>query len=129
MNKNVVFTICAKNYIGLAQILGNSLKKVNPDVDYYIFVADELSEVNDITIPENVIECKYALKDFVDSDKWNEMAFKYSLTEFCTSIKAFCFKYLFETKKYEKVIFLDPDIYVFSTFDDILSELDACKII
>lgn len=129
MKKNSAFTICAKNYIGLAQILGNSLQKVNPDVDYYIFVADELSEVNDIDIADNVIECKSALKDFINTEKWEEMSFKYNLTEFCTSIKALCYKYLFEKKDYEKVIFLDPDIYVFSSFDSVFLELETFKII
>jgi hypothetical protein len=48
--KNCVFTIVAKNYIGLAQILEESLKDKNPDVDFFIFVADEFSDTKFLLI-------------------------------------------------------------------------------
>ena len=56
MKKNVAFTICAKNYIGLAQILEQSVRVHNPGVDFFIFVADEfsLTEKADL-LPPNVI--------------------------------------------------------------------------
>lgn len=125
IGRKCIFTICAKNYIGLGQILGNSISKSNPDADYFIIVADEL---DNITVPDNVLEAKRILADLISADLWTEMSFKYNLTEFCTSIKASCFQYLFERQGYDKIIFLDPDIYVFSSFDDIFNSLDNYKI-
>lgn len=127
--KSCIFTICAKNYIGLAQVLEKSLKKNNSEYPFYIFVADEISDVERAGLPDNVIECKEALKDFIGDDKWSEMAFKYNLTEFCTSVKPSCFNYLFQNLGFNKSIYLDPDIFVFSSFNPVFSDLDQFKII
>ncbi len=88
--KECAFTIVAKNYIGLAQILGQSLQRQNPAIDFRIYVADEMTDGN-ATLPPNVVIAKTALKDLSDS-QWTDMAFKYDLTEFCTAIKPFCFE-------------------------------------
>lgn len=132
-NKNVAFTICAKNYIGLAQVLEKSLKKYNENLDFYIFVVDEFIEVDETLIydfsefPTNIIISKDVLN--YSLEKWNEMSFKYNLTEFCTSIKANCFKFLFEEKKYENAIFFDPDILIFNSLDCIFDNLKSYSII
>lgn len=133
MNKNVAFTICAKNYIGLAQVLEKSIKEHNENVDFCIFVADEFIESDELLIgdnltrPDNILIAKDVLA--LSDEKWNELSFKYNLTEFCTSIKSMCFSYLFEERDYEKVIFLDPDILVFNTLDSIFEHLNAYSII
>jgi hypothetical protein len=126
IGKKCIFTICAKNYIGLGQVLGDSIKKSDPDTDFFIIVADELNNIN---VSDNVLEAKKILANLISADLWEEMAFKYNLTEFCTSIKASCFQYLFEHQGYDKVIFLDPDIYVFSSFDATYQSLNNHKII
>ena len=93
--KKTAFTICAKNYIGLALALEKSLKEHSKDVDFYIFVADEFSLEEDIeSLPENVIIAKKVIG--ISDAQWNQMSFKYDITEFCTSIKPTCFKYILE---------------------------------
>jgi len=128
MKNNVVFTICAKNYIGLAQILEKSVLKHNIDTDFLIFVADEvLDEEILFSLPSNV----FIAKDIVNLDKsiWSDMSFKYNLTEFCTSIKPAVFSHLLENTSYEKIIYLDPDIYVFSSLKPIYVMLDQHSIV
>lgn len=128
MKNNVVFTICAKNYIGLAQILEKSVLKHNIDTDFLIFVADEvLDEEILFSLPSNV----FIAKDTVNIDKstWSDMSFKYNLTEFCTSIKPAVFSHLLENTSYEKIIYLDPDIYVFSSLKPIYAMLDQHSIV
>ena len=44
MSSKTVFTICAKNYIGLAQTLEKSVLKYNPEIDFFIFVVDSFNE-------------------------------------------------------------------------------------
>ena len=114
------FTIVAKNYIGLARILGHSLSKVNPDINFKIFVADEFPQ-NVKSLPDNVIISRKVL-DY-SSEEWTDMSFKYDLTEFCTSIKPGVFKYLF-AQGYDKVLYFDPDIYIFSSINTILQRLE-----
>ena len=119
------FTIVAKNYIGLARILGRSLSKVNPDVNFKIFVADEFPQ-NVKSLPDNVIISRKVL-DY-SSEEWTDMSFKYDLTEFCTSIKPGVFKYLF-AQGYDKVLYFDPDIYIFSSINTILQRLEDYDIV
>ena len=101
---NAVFTICAKNYLAQALTLKESFEKKNKD-DFYIFLADEATDDLLTQYP-----CIRPLnKEWCP--KWQEMAFKYDVMEFSTSIKPFCFATLFKT--YENVIYIDPDIFVF----------------
>ena len=120
--KQCAFTIVAKNYIGLGQILGQSLHRHNPEIDFQIFVSDEFKAKPD-DLPQNVIIAKSVLKQ-LSEEEWTDMAFKYDLTEFCTSIKPFCFEYLFSLG-YEKAYYFDPDIYVFSSIESIIQSLDS----
>jgi hypothetical protein len=127
MKNECAFTIVAKNYIGLAQILEGTIKKFNPEVDFYIFVADEFNSEENISLPQNILLAKSVLD--VNSDLWVDMSFKYDLTEFCTAIKPLCFKYLFRTMRYAKSVYFDPDIYVFSSLSYVYNLLDKYSIL
>jgi len=126
--KKIAFTICAKNYIGLAQTLGTSINFYNEDVLFLIFIADELTS-GDLfsSFPDNVILAKDAVN--IPTKQWYEMCFKYDITEFCTSIKPSCFKYIFEKYEPESCIYFDPDILVFNRLDSIYEELNTFSII
>lgn len=120
------FTIVAKNYVGLAIILESSIRKYYKDLDFYIIVADEPSVDLRKEFPENVLVGKEVLG--IDVNTWDNMSFKYDITEFCTSIKPQSILYMLSLG-YEKVIYLDPDIYFFSSIEFIFSELNNCSII
>lgn len=119
--KECAFTIVAKNYIGLGQILGKSLRKHNPEIDFRIYVSDEFDAIPDI-LPKEVIIAKDVIKD-ITPEQWRDMSFKYDLTEFCTSIKPFCFEHVF-ADGYDKAYYFDPDIFVFSSMAEITKSLD-----
>lgn len=125
--KKAVFTIVAKNYIGLATVLRESVLK-NSDCDFFIFVSDEPSEQESLQdLPSYILWSKEELK--ISEELWYQMAFKYNLIEFCTAIKPFCIEYLAEQKGYSKVIYLDPDVYVFNSLEDIFSDLDKSSVV
>lgn len=113
--KNSIFTICAKNYLAQALTLKESILKYNPEIDFYLFLADEKTDdIHDIDVIE--------LDESWISD-WQNMAFKYNVIEFATSIKPFCFQKLFK-QGYDKVMYLDPDIYVTHSLDAINDSLN-----
>jgi hypothetical protein len=122
MKHNCAFTICAKNYLGLAQVLESSVKKYNPELDFFIFIADVFDAALDENHPYNLIISKYALN--IEEEIWLNMAFKYNVTEFCTAIKPYCIEYLFKIKGYQKIVYLDPDVYLFSDLKGIFDNLD-----
>lgn len=119
--KQCAFTIVAKNYIGLGLILGKSLQANSPDVDFRIYVADEF-ETTPENLPKEVIFAKDIVKD-ITPQEWQDMSFKYDLTEFCTSIKPFCFEHVL-SNGYDKAYYFDPDIFVFSSIEEISKSLD-----
>lgn len=126
--KKTAFTICAKNYIGLALALEKSIKEHNNDVDFFIFVADEFTQDEKLSdLPANIIMAKDAIG--IPIEQWNQMAFKYDLTEFCTSIKPSCFKFVFEQFKPDACIYFDPDILVFNSLNTIYEKLAKYSII
>ncbi|MFT3737375.1 MAG: hypothetical protein QM786_01320 [Breznakibacter sp.] len=119
-NNNAIFTICAKNYLAQALTLKGSVQKHNPDTDFFIFLADEnTNQFGDL----NVIELN---ESWIPN--WKSMAFKYNVIEFSTSIKPFCFDKLFKNG-YEKVIYLDPDVYVTDNLYFIFENLDKYAIV
>ncbi len=76
--KHCLFTICAKNYIGLAQLLGQSIAKYNYNVDFYIVVADEIDKVTTHIDDPYILIAKDILS--IDEALWNNMTFKYNST-------------------------------------------------
>jgi hypothetical protein len=106
---NAIFTIVAKNYIGLAQVLEESVRK-NSTADFYIIVADEIdNEISSLfSFPNNVLIAKTILSS-IDDTKWKEISFKYNLVEFCTSIKPACFDYLINKQLYKIIIYKEND--------------------
>jgi hypothetical protein len=105
----------------LAKVLEQSLIKHNPEVDFYIFIADELTGEQRKSCSSNIIQAKDAL--IYRNELWEELSFKYDIVELCTAIKPLCFQYLWD-KAYEKALFFDPDILFFSDIDEAWKILD-----
>lgn len=118
--KNCAFTICAKNYLAQALTLRESFMLHNPGLAFNIFLADKMDGVEDVT---GII----GLDESWIPD-WVNMAYKYDVIEFNTSIKPFCFGKLFD-EGYEKVIYLDPDIYVTRPLDYIYDALNEHSVV
>ena len=118
-SKNAIFTICAKNYLAHAKTLGYSLKEQQPDCDFFILLSDEINGVDLKTPDFNIIEAKsLGIPDFED------MAFKYNVIEFSTAIKPYFIDILFKDKGYEKVLYIDPDMVVYSQLDFLFDDLE-----
>ena len=117
--KKCIFTICAKNYIGLAQILESTVRKYEEETDFFIVVADEFDTTAER--PRSALVAREILS--IEGTLWRNMAFKYNLTEFCTSIKPFCIEYFFNGG-YEAVCYLDPDTFLFSDFSYVWAALE-----
>ena len=119
MANNVIFTVCAKNYLAQALTLKQSVEETNPDVKFFIFLSDD---VEGEELPEVI------LLDDNWIPQWRKMAFKYNVIEFSTSIKPFCIDYLFNNG-YENVLYIDPDICVYKSLSDIFKILKSKSIV
>lgn len=122
---NVVFTIVARNYFSFALTLGQSIKETNPSLEYYILLADDANGIDSgVKSTFNIIlASELGIPDF------QQMSFKYDVTEFSTSIKPFFIDYLIKEKSADKIIYLDPDIYVYQSLEGILMDLEAYDVV
>lgn len=117
--RDLAFTICTRNYIGLAKILEKSIKRHYIDSDFLIFVADTLEGVDE---REGLVDISGL--ELYEAALFQSMAYKYTLTEFCTAVKPAVIEYAFNILKYDKVLYFDPDILVFNSLQCVFEELD-----
>lgn len=110
---NFAFTICAKNYLGLAEVMCNSIIKNNPEIKTYIIIADYTDRI----VSNHVI---LSAKDNLDipTSIFYEMAFKYDITEFCTALKPFAFDKLLNFEENKIGFYFDPDIFILGNLND-----------
>lgn len=123
--KQAICTIVAKNYLPLAFALGESISKHHPDIYFAILLSDSVDGLDLNSLPYKVLPLD--VLDISESDLMG-MKFKYNVTEFSTSVKPLLFRYLFSLD-FQKVIYFDPDVYLFSDVTEIFIELEAHSIV
>lgn len=111
----IAFTICSNNYLAQAKILCDSLLQFNPDYKMVIGLCDEKIDDIDYDSFQNVQVVSLAE---INLDVFDDIISKYDIIELNTSIKPSFFKYFIqEYPELKSVVYLDPDIQVFDTFD------------
>lgn len=115
--KNVIFTICAKNYLAQAYALGKSLEYNEPNTDFFIIVSDLVEEID---LNNSFNHLSPTILTNLDIE---DLSFKYNVIEFSTAIKPFFISYFFN-KNYDKVVYLDPDMYIYKSLNYIYNKLD-----
>lgn len=113
-----VFTIASKNYIAYARTLLESVEKHHPECRRYLCLADKVDGYfNPSEEKFHVVQA-----DELDIDSFHDMTMRYDIMEFNTAIKPFMIEWLFKHTDLDVVIYLDPDIQLFSRFDILLDE-------
>lgn len=121
-SNSVVFTACSVNYLCKAITLCRSVFDHNHGVDFVIIVADRKRPV---VLNDSRIRLIWA--EEIGYPEFLHCAFKYNIIELNTAVKPFFARMLLE--EYEKVVYLDPDVYVFSSLDVIFDELNSNSVI
>ena len=102
------FTICSANYLPYAYTLEESLKRVLPGARFITILSDEAPGGIELK-PGTILGSCLEIPNYFD------MAMRYDIVEFNTSIKPFVISYLFKHfPEIEEVYYLDPDLYFFS---------------
>lgn len=115
------FTVCNVAYLYKALSLAESYynhvgEKIN------IFLFDKQRDLGDISEIANI----FWIED-LNIENLQQLAFKYDIIEFSTSLKPFLTMHLL--KSHEKVIFFDPDTFLFDNIDSIINLLDTEEIV
>jgi len=116
-----IFTVCNLTYLPKALTLGFSINKHQSD-SLTVFIFDKKTEL--INIPD-YINIKWI--DDIGFSELDKLSFIYDVIEFTTSLKPYITLSLLKVSK--KVIFLDPDTYLFSNLNCINSLLEKHPVI
>ena len=133
-NYPLACTIVSKNYLPYAITLADSLRQENPNWCFKILLCDLLESKQDLEIIPLLLKKDievipiYDLLNYVDIPELDSMLFKYDITEMNTAIKPFFLEYLF-LHGHSKIVYVDPDILVLDSFDEIERLLDENSII
>lgn len=117
-----VFTIVSNNYLHYANTLFDSVKEFCPEADLFLGLCDKLVEETSCPGAE-IIE----LVD-LPIENLGRFIYQYSILELNTAIKPYVIEQLMN-KGYDKVIYIDPDIKLFSSLDGMLSLLDQHNVL
>ncbi len=119
--RHAVCTIVSKNYLASARALAESLRRQAPGVDVFVLLVDRVDGYFDPAHePFTLIEAEQ-LPNIVN---WPHLSFKYTILELNTAVKPYFLEHLFDRYGYEKVIYFDPDIYLFAPLTRIWELLD-----
>ncbi|SFA80064.1 hypothetical protein SAMN04515620_103100 [Collimonas sp. OK607] len=119
--KYAVFTVCNLAYLPKALALAESLLRYEQK-KLKIYLIDRKC---DVALPDRLAD--FIWIEDVGVQELYELAFKYDITEFSTSVKPFISLQLL--KVFDKVIFLDPDTCVYHSLAPILSDLEKYPIV
>lgn len=122
-----VFTLCASNCLAGAKVLGDSLKRHEPDVHFVIGLVDEIPEQLD---PSYWAPFELMPVGSLGIDCLEEMKRRYKLVEFCTAVKPWYFEHLYAREPQpEVVIYIDPDILVYRSLAPLLETLGRATMV
>ena len=126
-SNKIAFTICSANYLAQAVALGDSLLAHNPTYQFIIGLVDEIEEAHPIV--KSVNYTLIPIKE-IGIPNFDEFCAQYNITELNTAVKPFYFSYLFEKNKaVESIVYLDPDIFVYHSFDLLEKHLISNQIV
>lgn len=119
-NSSAVFTVCNIAYLPKALALADSCMRNGERLKIYLF------DVKcDIKLPHHLAD--FCWVEDLGVPNFHSYAFRYDIVEFSTSLKPWIT--LFLLKNHDKVIFLDPDTYLFSSLDEVNALLENHPVI
>lgn len=130
-NRNTFCTVISANYLPYAQALHYSLSRFNPEICLQILVSDVIKED---FIPETLDKhcIIHFTEDVCKNGTAKDIFVKYHSeyhNEFRWSMKSVFLRYLIKEKEFEKVIYVDGDIFFFNDYDFLFKELDNSNVL
>jgi hypothetical protein len=125
MKKLHIFTSAACNYIPKVRMLFRSLREHHPEAVLHLLLADGVTEL--LNLSQEPFDEVTTLAQ-MNIPNWKGWAFCHSIVELATAMKPLFLQSLLERSDCAKVLYLDPDMVVFSRLDDIIASLDEANV-
>lgn len=127
MKKNQCYTSASFAYLDRVRILGETLRRHHPDWTFTLCLSDEEPPGYEFDLSNEPIDLVVRIQDLgiPDLERW---MFDHDVVELCTAVKGTMLCRLL-TEGAEKVIYIDPDIAIFSPLDEVIRLLDTHDVI
>jgi hypothetical protein len=125
MSKIHVFTSAACNYVPKISMLVESIRRHHPDWRIHIALADERPDGSDLL--RTGVDEVHALPE-LGIPHWRPWAFCHSIVELATAIKPFALQKLLARPGCSGVVYLDPDIVLFSPLSEVEARLGSASV-
>ena len=114
-------TIVSPNYLAFARTLSASYLAQHPGHRFFVLLVADLEDAGPFRTGnfDPVLLSQIGLQDL------RREAMKYDILELNTNVKPTFLKYLIETHDLDQVVYLDPDIFVYSPLAPVFEALDA----
>jgi glycosyltransferase involved in cell wall biosynthesis len=118
--RKAVCTIISKNYLAAARVLMNSAALHAPDADRVVLLVDRVETFFEPARENFRLLLSEELS--IPGSRW--FHFRYTILELNTAVKPFLIEKLM-AEGYESVVYLDPDIQIYSPLDEIWQGLET----
>jgi hypothetical protein len=121
-----VYTSIAENYLPKATVLAKSIRKYHPDWIIHLLLVQEQVE-NTSLIEQNFDN--YHLIDSLEIPAFKPWAFCHTVVELSTAVKPFLLRKLLQRDDCTAVVYIDPDIVLFSPLTEIEDALSKHAVV
>ncbi|HLV99368.1 MAG TPA: glycosyltransferase [Ktedonobacterales bacterium] len=124
--RTYVYTSITANYIPKARVLAQTLKQHNPSFTFVVFMTE--------SVPPHVRDIEPCFDEVIpiadlEIERLPQWLFSHSVVEACTAIKGYALCSLLERPDCGEVFYLDPDIAVFDSLDELLAMFSAGSVL
>ena len=114
-----VYTSFTFSYLGKARVLAESLKKFHPDWDMVALLTDKVPDNFSFDVEKEFFDYVIWGED-LDIPNVSEWISEHNIVEACTAVKGPTLEKLATSGKYDYVMYLDPDVAVFSSLQPLI---------
>lgn len=122
----LVYTSITKSYLPKARVLARSVKHFHPDWTFVLLYSDDLPVGFDLKQEpfDEVLTI-----DQLGLPNWKAWAFGHAVVELCTAVKGPAAELLAQRPSVDKIMYIDPDIKLFSSLGSLEAMLDQHEIL
>lgn len=126
ISRNAALTIVSKNYFAFALTLAKSYKIYHPENDFIIVLVDRADGYLQDDLPQGVEVI--GLADIAIPDV-GRFIYRYSIMELNTAVKPFAMSDIMSSRGYETLLYIDPDIMIYSPLTAVYDALLDASIV
>ena len=122
---NGACTIVSPNYLPFARTLAKSYLYHHPKDKFFVLVVARSCEKQLF----NAEPFSAVILNEIGLPNLNSLAMKYDILELNTNVKPSFMKYIFDNSDVDKLVYLDPDIYIYNRLDPVFDLLDGANVV